>query len=133
MEDQPLIKEEFGEKQCDMLFDMDLMGRITMVRLFNKDLSEKLGYTEQELLGENVTDFLVDAQSVAGAQHFGKLYASEAAFRAKSRRITLKNGQSMIAESYLMPMYDPENKLIGHRGMEFFIFGPQEAGKKGAQ
>ncbi len=120
MPEEPTIKEEFGEEPCDMLFDMDLMGRITMVRFFNKALSEKLGYTEKELLGENVTDFLVDARSLAGAQHFGNLYASETAFRAKSRRITLKNGESMIAESYLMPMYDAENRLIGHRGMEFF-------------
>ncbi len=120
MPEESLIKERFGEEQCDMLFDTDLMGRITMVRFFNAKLAQKLGYTEQELIGHNILDFLVDAQSVAGAEHFGKLYSSEAAFRAKSRKIQLKNGQSVIAESYLMPMYGPNGALIGHRGMEFF-------------
>ncbi len=111
---------QFGEQECDMLFDMDLMGRITMVRFFNRALAERLGYREEELIGQNVTDFLVDAKSVAGAEHFGSLYASESAFRAKSRRLTMKNGETLIAESYLMPMYDAQGKLIGHRGMEFF-------------
>ena len=121
------VKGEFGEQECDMLFDTDLMARITMVRFVNKALAEKLGYTESELIGHNVLDFLVDAQSVAGAEHFGKVYASEAAFRAKSRKIQLKNGQSVVAESYLMPMYGPDGALIGHRGMEFFTLEP--AGK----
>lgn len=120
MSEESLIKENFGEEQCDMLFDADLMGRITMVRFFNKELALKLGYTEQEIIGHNILDFLIDAQSIAGAEHFGKLYSSEAAFRAKSRKVQLKNGQSVIAESYLMPMYGPDGALIGHRGMEFF-------------
>ena len=111
---------EFGERQCDMLFDMDLMGHITMVRFFNRQLAEELGYTEAELLGQNVTDFLVDSQSVAGAEHFGSLYASETAFRALGRTLKMKNGEILKAESYLMPMYDAAGKMIGHRGMEFF-------------
>ena len=115
-----LVSQDFGEQPCDMLFDTDLMGRITNVRFLNHDLAAHLGYTEQELVGQNVFDFLVDAKSVAGAEHFGKLYASEAAFRAKSRKVQLKNGQSLTAESYLMPMYGPAGELIGHRGMEFF-------------
>jgi PAS domain S-box-containing protein len=117
---KPLDSETFGEQQCDMLFDMDVMGRITMVRFFNHDLAKTLGYTEQELIGQQVTDFLVDSTSVANAAHFGQLYASEAAFRAPSRKLKMKNGQIVIAESYLMPMYNPEGKMIGHRGMEFF-------------
>ncbi len=120
MPENSSIKEEFGEEQCDMLFDTDLMGRITMVRFFNKELALKLGYSEQELIGHNILDFLVDAQSIAGAEHFGNLYSSETAFRAKSRKVQLKNGQSVIAESYIMPMYGPDGTLIGHRGMEFF-------------
>jgi PAS domain S-box-containing protein len=112
--------EDFGEEQCDMLFEMDILGRITMVRFLNRELAEKLNYTESEIIGENVTDFLIDAKSIADAQHFGKLYASEKAFRAKSRKIKMKNGEMFTAESYLMPMYDASGKLIGHRGMEFF-------------
>ena len=75
--------EDFGEEECDMLFEMDVMGRITAVRFLNEELAKRLGYTEQEIIGENVTDFLIDAKSVAGAQHFGKLYASERAFRCQ--------------------------------------------------
>ena len=103
-----------------MLFDMDTMGRITMVRFFNHELAREFGYTEAELIGQHVTDFLVDSQSVAGAEHFGQLYASEKAFRAPSRTLKMKNGEVVTAESYLMPMYDAAGKMIGHRGMEFF-------------
>jgi PAS domain S-box-containing protein len=116
----PVNSEMFGEQHCDMLFDMDIMGRITMVRFFNNQLAQTLGYTENELVGKQVTDFLVDSTSVANAEHFGQLYASEAAFRAPSRTLKMKNGEIVMAESYLMPMYNPEGKLIGHRGMEFF-------------
>ncbi len=114
----------FGEQDCDMLFEMDIMGRITMVRFLNRDLAQKLGYDESELIGQNVTDFLVDSKSVAGAQHFGELYASEKAFRAIGRKLKMKNGEMVTAESYLMPMYDAEGKMIGHRGMEFFTIEP---------
>jgi PAS domain S-box-containing protein len=120
MDNLPIVAEDFGEQQCDMLFDMDLMGSITMVRFFNRALAEKLGYREQELIGQNVTDFLVDAKSVAGAAHFGTLYAGQEAFRAKSRRLRMKNGEMLIADSYIMPIYDAGGKMIGHRGMEFF-------------
>ena len=67
-----------------------------------------------------MTDFLVDSQSIAGAQHFGQLYASEKAFRVPSRTLKMKNGEIITAESYLVPMYDRTGKMIGHRGMEFF-------------
>jgi PAS domain S-box-containing protein len=120
MDDLAVTSRNFGEEDCDMLFDMDLMGRITMVRVFNRELAQALGYTEAELIGQHVTDFLVDSQSVAGAEHFGQLYASEKAFRAPSRMLKMKNGELVTAESYLMPMYDATGKLIGHRGMEFF-------------
>jgi PAS domain S-box-containing protein len=123
MENATPISEEFGEEPCDMLFDMDLMGRITMVRLFNHDLAKRLGYTEAELVGQNVTDFLIDSQSVAGAEHFGRLYASEEAFRVHGRKLKMKNGEIVAAESYLMPMYDAAGKMTGHRGMEFFKEG----------
>lgn len=123
MDDPEAVAGEFGERQCDMLFDMDTMGRITMVRFFNRDLAQRLGYTEAELIGQNVTDFLVDSKSIAAAQHFGTLYASEAAFHAKGRKLKMKNGETLIADSYLMPMYDAAGKMIGHRGMEFFSEG----------
>lgn len=116
----PIDPAAFGEQQCDMLFDMDILGRITMVRFFNRELAQRLGYTEGELIGQHVTDFLVNSSSIAAAQHFGKLYASETAFRAPGRKLKMKNGEIVIAESYLMPMYNPEGKMIGHRGMEFF-------------
>jgi PAS domain S-box-containing protein len=124
----PIDSEAFGEQQCDMLFDMDTMGQITMVRFFNRELAGKLGYSEAELLGQHVTDFLIDSTSVAAAQHFGQLYAGETAFRAPSRKLKMKNGEMVTAESYLMPLYDPTGKLTGHRGMEFFtveIMTPQ--------
>jgi PAS domain S-box-containing protein len=120
MNEPGIINDQFGEEQCDMLFDSDNMGRITMVRFFNQSLAQRLGYTESELIGKNIVDFLIDAKSVAGAEHFGRLYASETAFHAKSRKLVMKNGETVIAESYLMPMYDPAGKMIGHRGMEFF-------------
>ena len=120
MEPAGIIDNTFGEKECDMLFDMDSMGYITKVRLLKPDFSEKLGYNESELVGQNVTDFLVDSKSVAGAEHFGNLYKSEKAFRAGGRKLKAKNGEIVIVESYLIPMYDAEEKLIGHRGMEFF-------------
>jgi PAS domain S-box-containing protein len=120
MDDLTGDSEKFGEEDCDMLFDMDLMGRVTMVRFFNRNLAQELGYTETELIGQHVTDFLVESQSVAGAEHFGRLYTSEKAFRAPSRMLKMKNGEVVTAESYLMPMYNEAGKLIGHRGMEFF-------------
>jgi PAS domain S-box-containing protein len=121
MENQDLIIDAtFGEEECDMLFNMDIMGLITKVRLLKENFSEKLGYHDHELIGQNVTDFLVDSKSVAGAEHFGRLYASEKAFRASGRKLKAKSGETVIVESYLVPMYDAEQKLIGHRGMEFF-------------
>ncbi len=117
MSESTIINDQFGEEQCDMLFDSDNMGRITMVRFFNQALAQRLGYTESELIGKNIVDFLIDAKSVAGAEHFGNLYASESAFRAKSRKLVMKNGEIVIAESYLMPIYDAAVKLSGLRGM----------------
>jgi PAS domain S-box-containing protein len=115
-----LSSKKYGEEQCDLLFDMDIMGRITMVRFLNRKLVKKLGYTQKDLIGKNVTDFLVDAKSVAGAEHFGMLFASDRAFRATDRKLKLKNGEIVTVESCLVPMYGPTGKLTGHRGMEFF-------------
>lgn len=123
MEEQKAARS-FSEQECDMLFEMDTLGRITMVRFFNHDLAQRLGYTEAELIGQNVTDFLVESKSIAGAEHFGELYASEKAFRAIGRKLKMKNGEVVTAESYLMPMYNDGGKLIGHRGMEFFNLEP---------
>ena len=47
MDDLTGDSEKFGEEDCDMLFDMDLMGRVTMVRFFNRNLAQELGYTER--------------------------------------------------------------------------------------
>jgi hypothetical protein len=77
-------------------------------------------YSQAEIIGQNVTDFLIDAKSVAGAEHFGHVFVSAKAFRATGRRLKMKNGEIVIAESYLMPLFDSSGKLIGHRGMEFF-------------
>jgi PAS domain S-box-containing protein len=116
----PPPPEGFEEEECDVLYDVDLIGNITMVHFFNQELAQKLGYGEREIVGRNVTDFLVDAKTVAGIEHFGQLYASEKAFRATGRKLHLKNGEILSAESYLMPLYDFSGKMIGHRGMEFF-------------
>jgi len=115
-----LSSKKYGEEQCDMLLDTDVSGRILMVRFMNRKLAAKLGYAEKDLIGRNAMDFLVDAKSVAGAEHFGLLFASDIAFKAADRKLKLKDGKIVTVESCLVPMYNPEGLLIGHRGMEFF-------------
>jgi len=103
-----------------MLFDIDTTGRVTAIRFFADELAKKLGYTQADFMDRNITDFLVDARSVAGAEHFGKLYATKKAFRAISRKFMTKSQEVMTAESCIIPLYDAAGDLIGHRVMEFF-------------
>ena len=109
-----------SEESCDMLVGINPLGIITFLRYMNPRAAEKFGYTEKDVLGEHVTDFIIGADSVGAAEHFGRLYVSEDAFRAPNRRMKTKNGTVIDAENYVVPSYDGTGKFTGHYGMVFF-------------
>jgi PAS domain S-box-containing protein len=111
--------QSLSDQACDMLIEIDKSGKITFVHYVNQKIADLLGYKEEELVGRQVTDFLVDSKTVAGAEYFGKLYASERAFRATDRKLVSKNGAMVTVESDLVPVYDSQHNFMGHRGMEF--------------
>jgi len=102
-----------------MLINIDPMGRITSARYINPDAAKIMGYTEKDVLGKNVTDFIIEAQTIAGAEHFGRLYADDGAFHASSRNVKTKSGEIVSLESFMVPLHDSDGKFIGHCGMEF--------------
>lgn len=114
----------FTEEQCDFLINIDPMGQITSLRFLNQKAADLLGYTEQDVVGKQVTDFIIDAQSLAGAEHFGRLYASDNAFRSLNRNVRTKDGTPITLESYMIPLYDTNGKFVGHCGMEFVKKSP---------
>jgi PAS domain S-box-containing protein len=111
--------QSLSDQACDMLIEIDPLGKITFVHYMNEKIAEILGYKEDELVGKPATDFLVDSQTVAGAEYFGTLYASERAFRATGRKLITKNGAVVSLESDMVPIYDNDRRFVGHRGMEF--------------
>jgi PAS domain S-box-containing protein len=111
--------QSLSDQACDILIEIDASGKITFIHYMNQKIADLLGYKEEELIGRQVTDFLVDSQTVAGAEYFGKLYASERAFRATDRKLITKNGALVIVESDLVPVYNAQHNCVGHRGMEF--------------
>ncbi|MCL4405581.1 PAS domain-containing protein [Patescibacteria group bacterium] len=110
---------EGPEESCDMLVGIDPLGKITFLRYINPAAQELSGYTEAELVGRDVTDFIVGADSISVAEHFRRLYASEAAFRAPNRSLRAKNKASFGAETYVVPSYDTVGKFVGHYAMVF--------------
>jgi PAS domain S-box-containing protein len=107
------------EESCDMLVGINPLGLITFLRYMNPQAAEKFGYTEKDVIGEHVTDFIIGADSVEAAEHFGRLYASEDAFRAPNREMKTKSGMVISAENYVVPSYDNTGKFMGHYGMVF--------------
>jgi PAS domain S-box-containing protein len=108
------------EEACDMLVGIDPMGCVTFLRYMNPQAAATFGYAEKDILGEHVTDFILGADSITAAEHFGRLYASENAFRAPSRQLKTKSGVIIAAENYIVPSYDNVGKFTGHYGMVFF-------------
>ena len=111
--------QSLSDQVCDVLIEIDKSGKITFIHYMNQKIADLLGYKEEELIGRQVTDFLVDSQTVAGAEYFGKLYASERPFRATGRKLITKSGAAVAMESDLVPIYDVQHNFTGHRGMEF--------------
>lgn len=113
-------KRIFGEDKegCDMLVGVDTFRKIVFLKSVSQKAYDAFGYKEEEVIGRQATDFLVGAENVTGIQYFGRLYASESAFRS-IRKAKGKDGREIILESYLVPMYDTEGKFTGHVGMEF--------------
>ncbi|MDD4761959.1 MAG: PAS domain-containing protein [Candidatus Pacebacteria bacterium] len=110
---------EQDREGCDMLIGIDVFGKITFLRSISQKAFDVFGYKEEEVIGKQAVDFIKGAtENIANAQYFGRLYASESAFRSY-RRVKTKNGGEVILESYLVPMYNEEGKFTGHCGMEF--------------
>jgi PAS domain S-box-containing protein len=107
------------EESCDMLIGIDPFGKVTFLKYINPAARALFGYGEQEVIGEQVTDFIIGADNVTVAEHFGRLYASEDAFRAPNRNLKMKDGSMSAAETYVVPSYDAAGKFIGHYGMVF--------------
>lgn len=115
---QPI--EGGSEESCDMIVGIDPMGRVTFLRYMNSQAAEKFGYNEKDVVGEQVTDFIIGADNIEEAQHLGRLYASEDAFRAPNRQMKAKSGTIIPSENYVVPSYDAAGKFMGHYGMVFF-------------
>ncbi len=114
-------EQSLTDETCDALIEIDMLGRLTFVHYMKKEIADLVGYTEEELIGQPVTDFLVDSDTMAGVEYFAKLYASERPFRAIGRKMKTKSGKVLSIESYMVPIYDSNGKFVGHRGMEFLI------------
>lgn len=108
------------EEVCDMLVGIDPMGIITFLRYVSPRAAAIAGYAEKEVVGLHVTDFIAGTESVAVVEHFGRLYASETAFRAPSRKLKAKQGAVIDSETYVVPSYDDQGKFAGHYAMVFF-------------
>lgn len=113
--------QSLTDEECDALIEIDMAGRLTFVHYMRKEIADLVGYSEEELIGQPVTDFLVDAGTLAAAEYFSQLYASEKAFRATDRKMKTKSGRIITIESYMIPIYNAQGKFVGHRGMEFLI------------
>ncbi len=114
------------EEVCDILVGIDPMGIITFLRYVSSRVAAIAGYSEKEVVGLHVTDFIAGTDSVAAIEHFGRLYAGETAFRAPSRKLKAKNGAVIDSETYVVPSYDDAGKFTGHYVMVFFKL-PQAA------
>ncbi len=120
----PLTREQeqgLSSQNCDAIIEIDKLGRITFVHYMTEEIAKLLGYAERELLGQQVTNFLLEAGTMAEVETLHNLYASEQSFRGMGRKVKTKNGQIINFESYMVPIYDADGRFIGHRGMEFLV------------
>ena len=108
-----------AEESCDVLVGIDPLGKITFLKYINPSIKKMFGYEETELVNQHVTDFIIGADNVAAIEHFGRLYASEEAFRATNRNLIAKDGSIHKTETYVIPSYNESGKFIGHYGMIF--------------
>ncbi|HPJ95252.1 MAG TPA: PAS domain S-box protein [Deltaproteobacteria bacterium] len=98
----------------EVYFEVDLAGNFTF---FNKALSTNLGYSQEELMGMNYTQYMDETNAKKVFDMFHSVYLSGQPTKAFDWELMDKNGNRIYAEASVALRRDSKGFPIGFRGI----------------
>jgi len=95
-------------------FEVDLTGNFTF---FNSALSRISGYSEEELLGMNNRDYTTPETAKEVFKIFNSTYRTGRPQRLDKYEVIRKDGEKIMLELSVLPMFDSGSKPLGFRGV----------------
>jgi len=102
------------EQMEDGYFEIDLAGKFTFV---NDAECRNLGYTREELIGQNRKLYTDEKNAKASVRLFTEVYETKKPVTAYDLEITTKDGTKAIHEISVSLIRNPQGKAIGFRGI----------------
>jgi len=94
-------------------YETDLQGNIIF---FNNSFVDMIGYSREELLGQNYKKFMDDQTALQTFKGFNYVYETEKSLNDLQFEITRKNGEKRVNQSSVYLIYDSKGNIIGYRG-----------------
>jgi PAS domain S-box-containing protein len=102
------------EETDDWIWEITLDQRLAYC---NDRVQEFLGYTPAEMVGRNITDFLIHHDAARAVSVLSDLIARKQPFRSLQVRLKHRNGNEVIVETTGSPVYNHEGIFIGFHGI----------------
>ncbi len=102
------------ENMDDAYYEVDLDGYYIF---FNEAMISKTGYSRKELSGMNFRQLLCPESHQSVIKIFSEVYRTGQTARLLEYDVIRKDGRILNAESWVGPMFDKKNRIIGFRGM----------------
>ena len=106
---------EMVENINDWVWECDLDGKFTYS---SPAVTKILGYTPEEVVHKNFTDFVHDDLKPGAEKRFKALVSSKTSSTNEMRINVHKNGDDIYLETSAHPVYDNQHELIGYRGID---------------
>ncbi|NTW48582.1 MAG: PAS domain S-box protein [Chlorobiales bacterium] len=103
------------ETTSDWIWEIDNSGQYTHV---SSKVQEILGYAPEEVVGHTPFDFMPEDEAQRVGEFFSKIIAMKQPFSQLENINQHRDGQLVVLETSGVPMFDPDGKLIGYRGMD---------------
>jgi PAS domain S-box-containing protein len=108
-------------------FEVDLEGKFTF---FNRALSVNLGYSEDELLGMDYTQYMDETNAKKVFEMFHSVYLTGQPTKMFDWELMDKEGRRLYAEASIALRRDSKGSPIGFKGIVRDITGRKEAEKQ---
>ena len=104
----------FIENINDGVYELDNHGNFSY---FNESMAKILGYSKEEIMGENLTRFLDESYAREARNLFYKIWVTRKGFSNNVWEVIKKNGQIRIIELSAYLIINEERKKEGFRGI----------------
>jgi diguanylate cyclase (GGDEF)-like protein/PAS domain S-box-containing protein len=111
-EELRLSEERFRRIFDEGPFGMGLESQDHTIIAVNKVLCELLGYTEQELAGQNIVDITYEEDKEKSKELLGQLFANTSPVLRLQKRYVKKNGDILWANTTISAVHGPEGNVL---------------------